>query len=142
MGLDLVVWARLSSLPPALGVIFLAGLLQAGLNVAVSPILLNTTPRALVGRVLAILQPVLTSASLLSIALAGYLDSTVLVGFHAEYFGAHFGPLDTIFLVSGAIIVLGGLLLRLLLGGISVSGTPTSSDAPEDAVSQAPSSAS
>jgi MFS family permease len=140
-GIDLLVWARLSSLPPALVVIFLSGLLQAGLNVAISPILLNTTPRALVGRVLAVLRPLLTLASLVSIALAGYLDSTVLVGFHAEYFGIHFGPLDTIFLVAGAIIVLGGLLLRLLLGGISISGTQNSSDVPEDIVTQAPSAA-
>jgi len=138
-GVDLLVWARLTSLPPALVVIFISGLLQAGLNVAVSPILLNTTPRALVGRVLAVLQPVLTLASLLSIALAGYLDSTVLVGFHAELFGVHFGPLDTIFLVAGAVIVLGGLLLRLLLGGVDVSGAhmPPDADVPAQRAAQA-----
>ncbi|MBA2288134.1 MAG: hypothetical protein H0W02_21885, partial [Ktedonobacteraceae bacterium] len=47
--------------------------------------------------------------SILSAALAGYLASTLLHNFHATVLGLSFGPIDTIFLGMGALVVLGGL---------------------------------
>lgn len=115
MGIGVVVWSRLTQFVPALITLFLVGIAQSWLNVAVGPILLNVTPREMVGRVSAVLNPLLTLASLVSIVLSGYLVSNVLQGFHLTALGIAFGPLDTIFLVAGVLAVLGGLYAMAML---------------------------
>jgi hypothetical protein len=78
----------------------------------------------LVGRVLAVVQPTFTLAALVATALAGYLASTVLVGFHAEVPGVsflRFGAIDSIFAVAGGLAVLGGLYAGIRLRGVRLS---------------------
>jgi hypothetical protein len=48
-------------------------------------------------------------AAILSMALAGFLASTVLRGFHGTVAGLTFGPYDTIFIFAGLLFVLAGL---------------------------------
>jgi MFS family permease len=128
-GIVLIDWARMTLFVPALVVLFVAGVGQAILNVAVTPLALLVTPRDLIGRVSAVLTPLMTGASLASIALAGYLDSTLLHGFHAAILGVQFGAIDTIFLAAGVMVVLGGLYAMVALRGVTVSA----GDAPAEA---------
>lgn len=115
LGLGILVYSRMTSAPPALAVLFVAGIPQATLNIAVGPLVLRVTPRELLGRVMAVLNPVITGASLASIAIAGYLASTTLHGFHARVAGLELGPLDTIFGVSGLLVVAGALYAAIAL---------------------------
>jgi len=109
LGLLVLVYARLTSVGPALLVMFLIGIPNGTLNVVVNPLLLRVTPRALVGRVSGVLLPLMSLAALVSIALTGLLDSTILRGFHARLLGLSVGPVDTIFTAAGLLCIAGGL---------------------------------
>jgi MFS family permease len=115
MGALMLVYARLTSLWPAVAVVALIGIPNAALNVAISPLLLLVTPRALVGRMVAILTPAINVASLAGMGLAGYLASVTLVDFREEALGFTFGPVDTIFMAGGLIALLGGVYCALRL---------------------------
>jgi MFS family permease len=108
-GTLLLIYSRLTSLAPAIVLLFVLGIPAAAINVAMGPILLNSTPKELVGRVTSVFNPAVSLASILSIAVAGYLDSTILNGFHASLLGLTFGPVDTIFTGAGMLGLAGGL---------------------------------
>lgn len=108
-GMLMLLYARMTSFVPGLVVTFLLGLSIAATNVAVAPLLLHATPRELIGRVSAVLNPVMILASMLSVILAGYLDSVVLHGLHLTLFGLIIGPIDTIFTLAGLLTVASGL---------------------------------
>lgn len=135
MGVVVIVWSRMTLFVPALVVLFLGGIVEAAVNVAVGPLLLAVTPRELVGRIVAITQPTVTLASLVAIALSGYLASTVLAGFQASYFGMRFHAVDSIFLVAGVLAVLGGLYAMIALRGVKVGAQVPEGGA--DAVTEA-----
>ena len=129
ISLLIFIYARLTSLVPALIAAVPLGFLQGGLNVAEGPLLLRVTPRELVGRVNSIFMPATMLTSLISTALAGALASTALQGFHATLFGLHFGPIDTIFTASGILAFLAGIyaLLNLRIppaAGAAITTTP------------------
>jgi MFS family permease len=115
MGALMLVYARMTSLWPAVALVALIGVPNAALNVAITPLLLLVTPRALVGRSMAILTPAINVASLAGMGLAGYLASVTLVDFHEEALGFTFGPVDTIFMAGGLIALLGGVYCALRL---------------------------
>jgi len=110
-GVAFVIMARMTSIGAAVGLIVLVGMSQGGFGVTFWPLVLKATPRELVGRVAAILNPSPTLASMVSIALAGYLASTVLRGWHANMLGITLGPIDTILSGAGILMVLAGLYL-------------------------------
>ncbi len=120
LGIGLGVYSRLTSFGPAIPVLFLAGVPQATLNIAVGPIFMRVTPRHLLGRAVAIVQPALTITILISTALAGLLASNVLRGFSQSIGGVTFGPLDTIFGAAALIVLLGGLYAMVNLRGVSL----------------------
>jgi len=115
VGLAVLVYARLSSFAPALVVLFLMGIPNAGVNVALGPLVLRHTPQHLVGRIAAVLHPAITLATLLSTAASGALASTVLRGLHFSFLGIQWGAIDLIFTWTGMIIVVGGLYARAYL---------------------------
>jgi MFS family permease len=117
-GVVVIAYARQTTLVPAIALMLLFGLLTSVINVTITPLMWHVTPEAFVGRVAAIFTPVTTLASLLSIALSGYLDSTLLRGFHAAIFGVSFGPVDTLFTAAGLLILLGGLYAMRNLRGV------------------------
>jgi MFS family permease len=119
-GLALLVEARLTSLAPGLVLFFLIGVAQAGLQVAFGPLVLATAPREMIGRIMAIVDPARRLAELLSVGVAGYLASTALLGFRGTLLGLSFGPLDTLFLGSGLLMLLGGLFATMRLRGSQV----------------------
>jgi MFS family permease len=130
LGALMLVYARMTSLWPAVAVIVIVGVPNAALNVAITPLLLFVTPRALVGRVMAILTPVINMASLAGMALAGYLASVTLVDFHAEALGFTFGPVDTIFMIAGLIALLGGVYCALKLRSAMIERERVHEEAP------------
>ncbi len=109
LGALILVYARMTAVVPAALVLFAMGAPLAALSVASGPLILRVTPREFVGRVTSLLTPLMVLASLLSAAVAGYLDGVVLRGFHATIAGVAIGPIDTIFTVAGLLVVAAGL---------------------------------
>lgn len=116
IGVSILFYSRMTSFWPALPLMFFAGFFQAGLNVAFGPLLLRVTPRELLGRVKAILDPTSALVTLLGTAVVGYLAGTVLQGFHTTLLGLSFGPIDTIFTASAIIVLLGAIYTTIRLG--------------------------
>lgn len=115
VGCTILVLARQSSLAPALAIWVLFGVFNASANVALTPLLLGATPRALVGRMNALFFTAISAASLLSSTLAGWLDSSVLRGFSSLLFGMRFGPVDTLITLTGLLICGAGLYAAVRL---------------------------
>jgi MFS family permease len=109
VGLAVVVLSRQTSLIPALVAWVALGVVNAATNVAMTPLLLRATPRALVGRMNALFFTAISAASLLSSTAAGWLASDVLRGFSVTLLGMHFGPVDTLLTLTGLLICAGGL---------------------------------
>lgn len=114
-GAGILVYSRLTALPLGLGMMVALGLPVGAVNVVVSPLLLGVTPEKLLGRVVTVIGPVQQLASITTMALAGFLASTVLNGMSVRVAGLHFGPVDTIFGVAGLIMITGGLWAARLL---------------------------
>jgi MFS family permease len=121
LALMILAYARSGDIRFAILFIALAGVAQAALNVAVGPLLLQSTPREMIGRVSSILNPVITVATLVGAALGGYLDSTLLHGFSATLLGVHFGPVDAILTGAGVIALVGALFAMVSLWGVRLS---------------------
>ena len=109
MGVTIVIYARLTSIAPALALMGLTGFLLSTAQVAETPLLMNATPQEFLGRVSSVLVPALSGAELVGIALSGYLASTLLHDFHATVLGISVGPVDTIFTVMGLSLVAAGI---------------------------------
>lgn len=56
------------------------------------------------------IQPLTQATNLLGMALAGYLASSLLRGFHHRVLGVWMGTYDLVFTVAGLLFVLGGLV--------------------------------
>ncbi len=136
LGALALVYARLTSFLPAAILLFVLGIPLAALTVACDPLILRVTPRHLIGRVIAIITPITTCAGMVGMALAGYLDSTVLRGFHADILGQPVGPIDTIFTAAGLLVLLGGWCAFVGLRGED-SPAPAESEYVARAVSRA-----
>ncbi len=85
------------------------------------------------------LSPSVSLATMLSLALAGFLDSTLLRGFHVTLFGVAWGPVDTIFTLTGLLTVAGGFYALVNLRGVTLAndhghvaaGASETEDAPD-----------
>jgi len=131
-GFGLFVYSRLSSFPLAVAVLTLTGLPIGMLGTAVGPLLLEATPRELLGRVSAVINPVQQLSNLISAVLAGWLVSTVLNGMHAHVAGFTFGPFDTVFMAGGLMVIAAGVYASVQVGRAIVPVTPA--PVPEPAV--------
>ncbi len=107
----------------AVAISVLIGLPVAAVNVAFMPLLLAAVPRALVGRVSALLSPFMTLAAVLGAAIAGYLAGTVMHNFHAVVLGISIGPVDTIFTAAGLFVLAGGLYAVVNLRNMPTAGS-------------------
>lgn len=99
------VYARQTSLTPALVSAFLFMIPVAAFNSGLGPLLLAATPPGFTGRVMAVISPVTTAASMLSVVTTGWLASTGLHDFHATVLGVHLGPIDVIFTACAVLII-------------------------------------
>lgn len=115
LGIGILIYARLSSFLPAIGVLFLIGIPFAALDVASGPLLLRATPKELIGRIAALFNPIVTVATLLGSAGAGYLDSVLLQHFHVVLLSITLGPVDTIFTIAGLLLLISGIYAMVSL---------------------------
>jgi MFS family permease len=95
--------------------LFVTAVPVAMLSSAMTPLLLATTPKEYLGRMLAVFNPVNQLASMLSVLVAGWLASAVLQNFHGSLAGLRFGPIDAIFAVSGLLAVIAGCYALIAL---------------------------
>ncbi|HEY7340362.1 MAG TPA: MFS transporter [Ktedonobacterales bacterium] len=109
VGITTVLLSRQTNLIPALTVWTMLGIVNAATNVAMMPLLLGATPRAMIGRMNALFSTSISAFSLLSSTLAGWLDGEVLRGFSMTLLGLRFGPIDTLLLLTGLLICAGGI---------------------------------
>jgi hypothetical protein len=103
------LFARSTTLVMGVVLTLLVGILFSVVNVPISPLVIGATPRELLGRVGAVITPVVSAAQLISVALSGYLASTVVVGLHAHVLGIPVGPIDTIFTGTALLALLAGV---------------------------------
>jgi uncharacterized membrane protein len=103
-----VAYSRQTNIWCGVVLIFVAAIPITMLNTAITPLLLASTPRESLGKMIAVFNPINQLASMLSVVVAGWLASTVLRNFAVSLAGLRFGPIDTIFSVSGLLIVIAG----------------------------------
>lgn len=120
-GVTILVYARLTSVAPAVALMCLTGFLLSTAQVAETPLFMHDTPRELLGRAFAVFAPAISAAELLGIGLSGYLASTALRHFHATVLGIAVGPVDTIFTVVGISILAGGVYALARLRGVALA---------------------
>jgi MFS family permease len=120
-GAVVMLYARQTAFAAALGLIVLLALTVTMLNTAITPLLLKT-PSEFLGRVVAVFSPVNKLSQMLSMAVAGWLASSVLRGVHGAVFGVHVGPIDTIFSAAGLLMIAAGGFGMLALPREAVSG--------------------
>ncbi|HXT34875.1 MAG TPA: MFS transporter, partial [Chloroflexota bacterium] len=125
LGVLFIFYSRLSAFAPAAVIIFLVGFPSAVVNASAGPLILSVTPDRLVGRVFSVLIPCLTLSSLLSMAVAGYLASSLSLAFHVSLLGIRWGTIDSIFTGTGLLLVASGLYAAARLhDGSSAGATP------------------
>jgi MFS family permease len=114
-GVLLVLYAKQTNFVVALVVFTLVAVPIAALSAALGPLLLAAIPANFIGRVMGVVGPLGQLAAILSAVTWGWLASTVLLHFDQTIAGVHFGRMDTIFALSGVLILLGGVYGLLAL---------------------------
>lgn len=93
-----------------LGTEVVRGILVALLTVvSFAPLILAAAPSQYIGRVLAVFNPLNQLASIVSMAIAGWLASSALRHFSVSLATLHLGPIDTIFTASGLLVLIAGV---------------------------------
>lgn len=118
-GIVILGYSRTTLLPVAVGVMALAGVVVGAVNTVITPLLLRATPQHMLGRVLAVIVPLQQLAAIMSMAVAGFLASTVLRGINVVIAGVKFGPYDLIFAVAGLLFIAAGLASIAPLRGVT-----------------------
>lgn len=121
-GVLLVAYSRQSGFAGGIALLFVFTVPLTMLNTAMAPLLLAAAPREYVGRVMAVFYPVTKLASMLSAVLSGWLAGSVLRDVAGSVGGLRFGPYDTIFAMSGLIVVASGVYACLALPRTDASG--------------------
>lgn len=109
LGLLTLVYAHQSSVPAGLALIFLLGLLLPAINIAVSPIMLQVTPRAYLGRVGGTLNPLINVATMAGVLIGGVVYGLLGESFSVTIGGVRFGALDSLLSLTGMLSMVGGL---------------------------------
>lgn len=127
-GALILIYARLSN--PMLGLIlfFALGLPATLFNIAGGSLVYTVTPREVMGRTNSARISLISVSAIAGAALAGYLDSTLLRGFHTSVLGLPFGPVDTLFTVTGILVLCSAVFALLNLRGAVAA--PVSANAP------------
>ncbi|CAN3978871.1 MFS transporter [Kitasatospora purpeofusca] len=135
-GALLVLYSRQTGFPAAVTLLFVFVVPITMLNTAMAPLLLAATPQEFRGRVISVFYPVTRLAAMLTAVLSGWLAGSGLRDFSGSVAGLRFGPIDTIFAVSGLVVVLAGVYARLGLPASEAAPTPVPAATPAPA--QAP----
>lgn len=107
-GLAILVYSRMTSLPAAIVVMTLVGLAEAAVETILGPLVLQATPSHLIGRIGAVVNPLIFLASIVATGIVSLLASTTLRGFHATVAGINVGRIDVVFAGAAVLIMLAG----------------------------------
>lgn len=99
-----VVYSRVTHFGVAIVVFFLAAVPVGAVNAVLTPLAMRSVPAALLGRSMAVLSIFPTIASLIAMALTGWVVSTVLRGWSLDLPGTRFGPVDSVFTIAGLLM--------------------------------------
>jgi MFS family permease len=138
-GLILIALACCTAIVPALIACFGLGAGVGIVNAMDTPIMLRTTPSHLICRVSAVFSPLVQLSAIISMALAGYLASTVLRQFHLVIAGGTFGPYNTLFAIGGVLFLLSGVASIVPLRDIPDANADTDAGTSTEAGTGAPS---
>ncbi|MFF4582437.1 MFS transporter [Streptomyces sp. NPDC001389] len=116
-GVMLVAYSRQTGFLGGVALLFVFTVPLTMLNTAMSPLLLAAAPPDYRGRVMAVFYPVTKLASMLSAALSGWLAGSLLRDAGGSFGGFRFGPVDTVFAVSGLVVLLAGFFAMAALPG-------------------------
>lgn len=95
LGIGIIIYAFQTWYVLALVIIFLSCLPQGGIDIGFAPLMIHATPRAMMGRVDAVMETGMSGMGLISVALAGFFGQFV--------------PVYLIFAVCGALLALAGV---------------------------------
>jgi MFS family permease len=116
----LLVYTRLTSFIPAVGIMFLLGIPIAAIGATIGPLLLHVTPRELIGRIHSVMMTSIALSTMIGTAIVGYLTSTIFHDFHAKLLGFSFGPIDTVITLGSLFALLAGVYAMINLRGLHV----------------------
>ena len=108
-GIGIATLSRQTHFPLAVAVMFLMAIPVAVMNAGISPQLLAVTPKEFTGRTMAVINPIVTAASMISVVVAGSLASTTLRNLNTHLLGLHITRIDAIFLTSALLILAAGI---------------------------------
>jgi MFS family permease len=114
-GALMIVYSRQTAFLGGVALLFVLSVPITMLNTAATPLLLGSASREYVGRVIAVFYPATQLAALLAALVAGWLASSVLRNFAGSLAGLRFGPISTIFAVSGVLVAIAGVYARIAL---------------------------
>jgi MFS family permease len=114
-GLLVVAYSRAQSLWPAVVLLGLVGLPLGWVNTAIGPMLYREVPRALLGRVISVVNPIQQLASMFSALLSGWLVSDLMRGLDVSLGSVRLRPIDTVFAACGLLYLVAGLAARVVL---------------------------
>lgn len=129
-GALLVVYSRQTHFVGGVVLLFVFAVPLTMLNTAMSPLLLYAAPREYTGRVVAVFYPATRLAAMLAAVVAGWLASSGLRNFSGSMAGLRYGPLDTIFAVSGVLVMIAGVYARIALPRSETASAPATETAP------------
>ncbi|MFD6162960.1 MFS transporter [Nocardia sp. NPDC060256] len=122
-------YSRSTSLYFAIGMLGLVGIPVAAVNVALSPIILREAPNRLIGRVNAVLNPLVYLASVSSMVLAGIVASGLPIDFRWSLSGIEFHRVDTIFAFCGLLMLVAGCVVTARMTSLPETGATDNSRA-------------
>ncbi|KNX37800.1 MFS transporter [Luteipulveratus halotolerans] len=124
VGVGILAYSRTTSFPVAVAIFFLLAMPLGAANTVFMPMVMRSVPSELLGRTTVVLTVFPKVASLTSMAVTGWLVSTVMKDIDIDVAGTHLGPVDTVFVVSGLLMVATGVMVWRPLSASS----PDSSD--------------
>lgn len=116
----LLIYTRLTSFIPAVGIMFLLGIPIAAVGATIGPLLLHVTPHEFIGRVHSVMMTSIALSTMIGTAIVGYLTSTIFHDFHAKLLGFSFGPVDTVITLGSLFALLAGIYAMINLRGLHV----------------------
>jgi MFS family permease len=129
IGIAAIALSRQTSFVPGLVCAFMLGVPNGVMNVALMPLVLHVTPKALVGRVMTVLEPAMTVAQVASVAVFGTLASTVFSGFRAQLLGATLDTYALLILIPGLLCLLAGAIAFASLRHVTLADADAAGDA-------------